>query len=253
MNARQSWSLLWQFVLLDLKVRYKNSILGIFWAVLKPFLLFTIYYVVFSFFLKVQTEAYALFLLVGIILWNFVAEGTTAGMVSLQTKANLVKKVYFPRIVVVGAACVHALIMLGLNLFIFLLFLGFTRGFSLGYGIVAFFLVLWLFGLVLGIALVLSVLFVKVRDVGHVWEIFLQVWFWVSPVVYAESFVPARVRGLYFLNPLAGILHSVRLLLLEKTMPEYTLLAGTIFMILVLLAFGYWMFQKYVEAVVEKL
>ena len=107
--------LLKELTLSDFKLKYKNSILGLFWFLLKPLLLFLVLYLVFSFFIKIKIENYELYLLLGIMIWNYIAESTTKGMNSIITKSNLIKKTYFPRILVVLSTVLDSTLIFLLN------------------------------------------------------------------------------------------------------------------------------------------
>jgi ABC-type polysaccharide/polyol phosphate export permease len=194
----------------DFKVKYDNSALGYFWSLLKPLLMFGTLYLVFSVFVRWNVENYKLYLLLGIILWNFLAEVTLNSMVLLEGKASIIKKIYFPRWIVVIASSLTSLLTLLLNIgvfFIFFVFSGATFHAS------AFLLVLYLVELYIlsvGAALLLCALYPKFRDIHHIWEVFVQLGFWVTPIIYPVSIVPQKYHAFIFLNPMAKIIQGVR-------------------------------------------
>ena len=120
-------NLIWQLAWSEFKLRYKNSILGYFWSLLEPLLMLLVLYVVFSNLMRVQVEYFQLFLLLGIILWNFFSRATTIGMFSIVGKPSMVKKIYFPRDIFVISSCITALLMSIFESLIFILFMVFFR------------------------------------------------------------------------------------------------------------------------------
>jgi ABC-type polysaccharide/polyol phosphate export permease len=197
----------------NFKMRYYGSILGYVWSLLKPLALFGVLYFVYSFVFKQTAPHYKLFLLLGIILWDFFSQATMAGMNGFIGNYQMIRKVYLPRIVLVMAAVSGSFIGLFFNLVVFATFAIFD-GVDVHWRMLCFFpLLVAFYLLVTGIGLVLSIIVVKVRDVLSVWEVFLQLGFWLTPIIYPMSMVPEKLRFLMFLNPVAGILTYSRYLL----------------------------------------
>jgi len=194
----------------DFKIKYDNSILGYFWSLLKPLLMFGTLYLVFSVFVRWNVENYRLYLLLGIILWNFLSEVTLNSMVLLQSKASILKKVYFPRWIVVIASSLTSLLSLLLNMIVFFIFFIFSGAHFKVSGLYLFVYLAELYVLVLGLALLLCSLFPKFRDIHHIWEVFVQLGFWATPIIYPISIVPAKYHKLIFLNPAARIIQGCR-------------------------------------------
>lgn len=194
----------------DFKIKYDNSILGYFWSLLKPLLMFGTLYLVFSVFVRWQVENYRLYLLLGIILWNFLSEVTLNSMVLLQSKAPILKKIYFPRWIIVIASSLTSLLTLLLNIGVFFIFFAFS---GVHLSMSALFFVIYLAELyifVVGLALLLCALFPKFRDIHHIWEVFVQLGFWATPIIYPISIVPAKYHKFIFLNPCARIIQGCR-------------------------------------------
>lgn len=194
----------------DFKIKYDNSALGYLWSLLKPLLMFGTLYVVFSVFIRWDVENYKLYLLLGIILWNFLAEVTLNSMVLLEGKASIIKKIYFPRWGIVIASSLTSLLTLFLNMIVFFIFF-IISGAEFQYTI--WLLVVYLvelYVLVVGLALFLCALFPKFRDIHHIWEVFVQLGFWVTPIIYPIAIVPAKYHSLIFLNPVARIIQGCR-------------------------------------------
>lgn len=194
----------------DFKIKYDNSVLGYFWSLLKPLLMFGTLYIVFSVFIRWQMENYKLYLLLGIILWNFLGEVTLNSMVLLEGKAMILKKVYFPRWIIVIASSLTSLLTLLLNICVFFVFFAFSDVQLQGK---AWFLIIFLAELyvfVVGLALLLCALFPKFRDVHHIWEVFVQLGFWATPIIYPIAIVPAKYHRIIFLNPIARVIQGCR-------------------------------------------
>jgi len=194
----------------DFKIKYDNSILGYMWSLLKPLLMFGTLYLVFSVFIRWNVENYRLYLLLGIILWNFLSEVTLNSMVLLEGKASIIKKIYFPRWIIVAASSLTSLLTLVLNIGVFFLFFVFSGA---HFRISALYLIVYLielYTLVLGLALLLCSLFPKFRDIHHIWEVFVQLGFWATPIVYPISIVPVKYHKFIFLNPVARVIQSCR-------------------------------------------
>lgn len=194
----------------DFKIKYDNSILGYMWSLLKPLLMFGTLYLVFSVFIRWNVENYRLYLLLGIILWNFLSEVTLNSMILLEDKASILKKIYFPRWIIVVASSLTSLLTLLLNIGVFFLFFIFS---GTRFQISALYLVVYLVELyifVLGLALLLCSVFPKFRDIHHIWEVFVQLGFWATPIIYPISIVPKKYYMLIFLNPVARIIQGCR-------------------------------------------
>lgn len=208
-----SWRLFKTLTWTNFKMRYYGSILGYIWSLLKPLALFGVLYVVFTVYMKLTAPHYKVFLLLGIIIWEFFSQATMTGMMGFIGNYTLIRKVYLPRIVLVAATVSSSFIALLLNLLIFTLFALFD-GISLNLRMLWFLPLLGsLYLLALGLSLILSIIVVKVRDMISLWEVAIQLGFWLTPVMYPMSKVPAEWRFYAFLNPMSGILEYSRYLL----------------------------------------
>jgi ABC-2 type transport system permease protein len=200
----------------EYKLKYSGSVLGYVWSVAKPLALFGMLYAVFGHIFKLGeiSNYYPVSLLIGIVLFGFFADATSMGMWSVVSRETLLRKLSFPRIVIPTAATVTAAITFGVNSVV-------VAGFLVWNGIVPqpswvllIPLVLELYVFILGIALILSVLFVRLRDVGQVWELALQLMFYASPIIYPIGFLPSWLRQLAFVNPFTQVLQDVRAVVL---------------------------------------
>ncbi len=237
----------------DFKLRYQGSVLGFLWSLLKPLLQFVVLYVVFSIFMRLAVPNYQLYLLLGIMIWNYFSEGTNSGLYSLASKSNIIKKVYFPRIIVVLASSLHTLLTMLLNLLVFFFFFilsGKTFPWT-GFLLIIDLAVLYI--LVLGISLILSVTFLKFRDINQIWEVFLMSAFYLSPIIYPLEFIPEKYRLVLFLNPLTGLIQYARLLVLEGTLPSLGGVAYVGGTSVGLLLLGLFLFTKFSHKAAEEL
>jgi ABC-2 type transport system permease protein len=212
---RRNRILLKELVITDFKLRYQGSTLGYLWSLLKPLLLFAILYTVFVKFLKFgdDIEHYPVYLLLGIVMWNFFVEATSQGMAAIVSRGDLIRKINFPKYIIVISGTISALINLGLNLivvFVFMLLNGVDLRLSLLYLPLNIF-ELYIF--VLAIAFLLSAVYVKYRDVGYIWEVFLQGAFYATPILYPVSLILKEseiAAKLLMLNPVAQVIQTTR-------------------------------------------
>lgn len=214
LKARYSYSLilLRELVVTDFKLRYQSSVLGYIWSLLRPLALFAILYVVFAVFLKVgdQVPHYPTYLLTGIVLWNFFAEVTNGSVAAIVSQGGLLRKINFPKYVILLATSVSALINLAINGLVILLFaIVFKVDVSLSVVMLPL-LIIELFAFALATGFLLSALFVRFRDVNYIWEVFMQGLFYATPILYPLSLVPHGMSFILMLNPVAQIIQDVR-------------------------------------------
>ncbi|MCU9533743.1 MULTISPECIES: ABC transporter permease [Streptococcus] len=200
----------------DFKLRYQGSLIGHLWSILKPMLLFTIMYLVFVRFLRFDdgTPHYAVSLLLGMVTWNFFTEATSMGMLSIVSRGDLLRKINFPKEIIVISSVLGATINYFINLLVVLVF-AFINGVDIGIGIfilLPLFFELFLFAT--GIAFILSTLFIKYRDMGPIWEVILQAGMYSTPIIYSITYIIQRghtlVAKIMMLNPLAQIIQELR-------------------------------------------
>lgn len=238
--------LLWLWTLREVQVRYKQSLLGVAWAVLQPLALTVVFTVVFSRLVRVDTGGipYPIFAYAAMVPWTFLSTSLSFGIPSLVNNMNLVTKIYFPREILplasIAAAFVDFLIS-GVILAGMMLFYGVQPGWGS----------LWVVPLlgvqtVLTIAVVLlgSATLVFLRDVRFVVPLLTQVWMYATPIIYPVSLVPERYRALYFLNPMAGIIDGYRRVLLNGEGPELDALVLGAGVSLILLGASYAFFKR---------
>ena len=226
-----------------IKVRYKQSILGVSWAIIQPLAMVLILTVIFSLIVRMPSEGvpYALFAYVALLPWNYLATSLTTSTNGLVSHAHLITKVYFPREIL-------PLTYIAASLFDFLIASTVVVGLLIYYRVPLTLNVLYVLPIMIiltlfitAAALVLSAVQVRFRDVGVAVPVALQVWMFASPVLYPLAAVPVRLRTLYELNPMAGIIESLRSVVLHGTGPDIGVLSlsAIISVILLLLSYGY--------------
>ena len=203
-------NLVYNLVSKDLKVKYKGSILGFFWSLLNPLIMLIVYTIAFKYIIRIRVENFPLFFLCGFLPWTFLSLSLSMAVNSIKDNANLVKKVYFPREILPLSIILSNLVQFLLT---FVILIPALLLFKVNLGFPLLFLpLIILFQLVftLGLALILAALNVFFSDVRHLLEIFLQIWFWLTPIIYPVSFVPERFQSLYRLNPAVLFVESYR-------------------------------------------
>jgi ABC-2 type transport system permease protein len=221
---RYSIILLKQLVKSDFKLRYQGSVLGYMWSLLRPLAIFVILYIVFVRFLRFDygVPHSTVYLLLGIVLWNFFTEVTTSGLGSIVGKGDLLRKINFPKYVVVLAVLFSALINLVLNFVVIGVFMGVDRV-SISPNILwAIPLLVELLVVALAFAFMLSALFVKLRDLSYIWEVILQAAFYAAPIFYPIIMVPAEYAKWMLLNPIAQIVQDLRHVIITPETPIIT-------------------------------
>jgi len=225
---RYSIILLKQLVKTDFKLRYQNSVLGYLWTLLRPLFLFAILYVVFVLVLKTGAKIphFGVYLLLGIVIWNYFMEVTSGSVGIIVAKGDIMRKVSFPRYVVVLAVSLSALINLTFNLIVVGIFMFIAKTQISSSVVFLPVILLELFVFALSLSFLLSSLYVKFRDVGFIWEVGMQGAFFAVPVMYAFSLVTDRsllMGKILIINPVAQLMQDARYMLITtKTETIYT-------------------------------
>lgn len=215
LNLGELWhyrELLYFLTLRDIKVRYKQTLMGVAWVIIQPLTTVLIFTLVFNRFVRLDTGSlpYPLFALSGLLLWLFFANAVTNSTHSLVSNANLITKVYFPRMFIPAASVGAGLVDLGVA-FLLLIVLCFYYGVALTLNILLLPLfVLMMALLALGVGLLSAAVTVKYRDLRHALPFIIQLWMFASPVIYPTSIVPAKWKWLVTINPVAGIIEGFR-------------------------------------------
>ena len=249
---------------LEFKLRFFGSVLGYFWQLMRPLMLFGILYVVFTQFVKLGEGVayYPAILLTGVVLYTFFADATSGSVTAVLDRENLVRKIEFPRLVVPLSVILLAYFNLTLNLLAVLVFVLAT---GVEPRLEWFALPLMLFPLGAfagGIAMLLSALYVRFRDLKPIWEVIVQIAFYASPILYVIEMLPTVTLQhlVIWFNPLATILVQARHSLIDENAPNswdaaggfvYLLIPGTI--VVALLVLGFWVFNREAPRIAEEL
>ena len=245
--------ILFNFAITDLRIRYRNSVLGILWSVIEPLLLLGVLLLVFSTMFKFEIENFPIYLLSGIITYNFFRNGTALALESLTNRSSLITQIYFPRSIPALSAGVTASIMLLVEIVILVMFmvvLGFIPPLTILYLIPVYLLT---FFLIVGISLPLSVLNVKYRDVQFIWTVILQAGFFLTPIFYQFSMLPESVRNILQFSPMVQIVTMVHHVALYGTFPTMNSILYAITSTFVIVVIGYLIFRKYQARIVEEI
>ncbi len=215
----------------EFKLKYAGSTLGYVWSLVKPLMLFTMLYLVFGrvFHLGAISHYYPLSLLLGIVLITFFQDATLLGMNSLVVRESLLRKLSFPRVIIPTSATLTAAITFGINLIAIVAFIAWNRLVPRVDWLLILPLLLELYVFTLAIALILATVFVRLRDIGQIWELALQVFFYASPIVYPIGFLPAWARKIVFLNPFTQVLQDIRALVLYPDLKPNRITAADAF------------------------
>lgn len=242
-----------ELVISEFKLRYQNTFLGYFWTLIKPLLLFGVIYLVFSVFMRYPVENYAIYLLLGILIWNFFTEATLIGMNTFINKRDLVTKIYFSRASLIIASTISSLITLLLNMLIFFLFLAIS---GIAPGLPALVFIIYLAEMYLiatGITFILASLYIHFHDLKHIWEVLLQIGFWLTPIIYPITIVPEKYHSLIFLNPWARIIEYSRDIFIRHHIPSLYLNAILAVGTIIIFITGYAIFKTQENKIAEKL
>lgn len=252
--SRKNRTLLAELVRTDFKLRYQGSVLGYTWSLLRPMLLFAILYVVFAKFLRLGDAIpnFPIYLLLGIVIWQFFSDMTNQGLGAIVARGDLIRKIRIPRWLIVVSASISALINLALNLIVVGVFIIFTNMDMLITSIWLPLLLLEVYILGLGLALILSTAFVKYRDVSYVWEVVVQAGFYATPILYPLALITnATFQKIILINPMAQAIQDSRYVLVtHETLTIHNVFTSGVYrafpvlISLSILIFGVWYFKK---------
>jgi homopolymeric O-antigen transport system permease protein len=241
LNLQELWAyreLFWVLTARDVKIRYKQTVLGAGWAIIQPVMTMVVFSIFFGGLAKIPSDGfpYPVFVYAGLLPWTFFANSLTRAGSSVVGSANLISKIYFPRLIVplssVGAGIVDLGISAGVLLLIMLYF-GVEWSLNL---LAAPLLFLMLILLALGVGTFISALNVAYRDFGLLTPYLVQLWMFATPVIYPASLVPEKWRWLFYLNPMAGIIEGFRAAFLGKPFDLWPIYASLLIAIVLFIA-----------------
>jgi ABC-2 type transport system permease protein len=229
--SKQNRALLSELVRTDFKLRYQGSVLGYAWSLLRPLMLFGILYVIFALVIKSGDGIphFPVYLLLGIVLWTFFTDMTSQSLTSIVGRGDLIRKIRIPRWIIIFSSSISALINLGLNLIVVAIVMVINQVDIMQTVVLFPLLLVEIYLLALGCSLFLSAAFVKFRDLGFIWEVILQLGFYLTPILYAVTLIPEKFQKYLFLNPMAQALQDARYSLIShdpKVVTAYRVFDG---------------------------
>lgn len=213
--SKKNRALLAELVRTDFKLRYQGSALGYLWSVLRPLLLFGILYVIFALVIKSGDGIphFPVYLLLGIVLWTFFTDTTTQSLGSIVGRGDLIRKISIPRWTIVLSSSMLALINLGLNMIVVAVVMVINGVPLMQTALLLPLIILEIYIFALGVSFFLAAAFVKFRDLGFIWEVVVQMGFYLTPILYAMSIVPERFQKIQLMNPVAQAMQDARYVL----------------------------------------
>ncbi|MGI0073090.1 MAG: ABC transporter permease [Nitrosotalea sp.] len=237
----------------DVKVRYRNSVLGFFWSFLEPLLMLGVLYLVFTNIFKNSIENYPIYLLLGLIIWYMFSRATSMGQTSLLDKGLIIRQIYFRREIVVLSSCLTATIMMCFEL-VALGFFMIMFHFIPPLTILALPLLLSeLFIFSFGISLLLSTLTVYFRDIKFIWQIILQAGFFLTPIFYHLNIFPEKIQHILEINPMSSMIDTADKLVIYGILPTFDETIHMIISTIAVFLVGYAVFKSRSKRLVEAL
>jgi ABC-2 type transport system permease protein len=261
-DLQRFWNLTWTLAVTDFKLRFYGSFLGYFWTLARPFAFFGVIYVVFTEIAKIGEDVkhYGAYILLAMVLFQFFGESTSNCVNSLVNRENLLRKMRFPRLVIPLSVVLTALFNLLMTLVAVLIF-ALINGVRPTWAWLELpVLIVILAVLSVGTGMLLSALYVRYRDMQPIWDVFTQMLFYASPVLYVASMVPEDYQRPYLANPLAAVLTEMRHAVIDPTArpvweaiggAERLLIPGAI--VVLVFALGWWVFQREAPRIAENL
>ena len=249
-----NWLELWRyrelfyiFVWRDVKVRYKQTALGVLWAIFQPLVTMLIFTIFFGRIAKIPSDniPYPIFVYAGLLFWNYYLSALTNATNSLVENENIIKKVYFPRLVLPVSTAITPIIDFLVSLVVLFVIMAFYHTAPHILGIIAVpFLLLFSTISASGLGLFLTSLNVKFRDVRYILPFFLQILLYVTPVIYPITSIPKNFQWILYLNPMAGVIGTARYLFLGGAPVNWGLVAVSVVTSIAILIFGIAYFRK---------
>nr|WP_156311571.1 ABC transporter permease [Pantoea sp. CFSAN033090] len=243
----------------DFQARYRTSMLGAVWLVIQPLAMITVYTLIFAEVMKSKLPgvagqySYSIYICSGLLLWGFFAEICGKGSSLFIDNANLLKKVSFPRITLPVILVLTSLINFAIIFGLFLIFLVLIGDFRFMQLLLMVPVVLTTLALAAGLTMVLAVLNVFFRDIGQLFTIVLQFWFWFTPIVYPLQIIPQWARGVVEMNPMAITVGSMHDIFVNNQAPEWTPLLNVSLVGFLLMILGLYLFRRHSGDMVDEL
>ncbi len=245
-------SLISTLVLKELKTRYRGSVLGFIWSFLNPLLFMLVYIIVFSVYMRINVNNYALFLFCGLLPWIWFSQSLLNAASSIVNGGALIKKVVFPIEILPIVSVITNLVNFLLGLPILFLFIYIFK-IKLGYFIIFLPILIIIQALMtIGLSLVLSAINVHLRDVEQILTNLLNLFFFLTPILYPISTIPERYRGIILLNPMALLMISYQDILFNGKAPDWRYLLILIIISILIFIYGYIIFDRFKDSLIEE-
>jgi ABC-2 type transport system permease protein len=261
-DVRRLWALTWTLAVTEWRLRFYGSFLGYLWSLARPFALFGVIYLVFSKFAKLgdKVPGYAVYILFSLVLFQFFSEITGGSVQSLVARENLLRKIRFPQLVIPMSIALTALFNLGMTLVAVMIFAVVSGIYPTWTWLELPLLIAVLLCFASGLGMLLSVLYVRYRDVAPIWEVISQALFYASPVLYVTTMVPASFQRAYLSNPVASVLTEMRRAIVDpsgrhvwEAIGDPVRLAVPLGITVIALALGAWTFHRAAPRIAENL
>ncbi len=236
----------------EIRGKYKGSFLGILWSFVNPLLMVAVYAIVFPYIMRVQTDNYLLYLITGIIPWNFFTMVINQGMITVRMNAGIIKKVYFPREILPISVASSGLVNFFISCLIILLFCLFSGAGLSWYLVFVPFLALIQYFLTLGIVFALSAINIYIKDTEYLVQFFLNLLFYATPILYQATLFPEKIRWLLYLNPMSQMVDAYRAVFIYHQLPEFSGLLYLIGITIIIFFVGLFIFRKLEKGFAEE-
>ncbi len=237
--------LLRQLVIRDFKIKYNASVLGVFWSFLNPLLMMVVYYVVFSTIFHNEIENFTVYLITGIVLFNYFSESTNLGLMSIVSNANLITKVYVPKYIYPISKSLSSAINMLISMIPMLLIMLFTGVMPTRSLLLLPFVIACIIIFSMGMCMLLSTSMAFFRDTQFLWSVLVTMFSFLTPVFYPESIIPQNFLSLYHMNPLYQFVHFLRGITLGGTAPLPGEFLGCLLAAFIPLVVGFTVFRHY--------
>lgn len=251
-NIKKYWLMIWELAFSDFRLRDQGTFLGFIWTLLYPLMFFCVLYTIFADWMK-TIQDFPLYMLIGMVQWNFFSGATGASILSIMRYSNFVKSIAFPKECIVYASVIAVLFSHILELAILILFCAIIKGFISVYIFMLVPILLLTLYLTAGVSLLLALIGVFFLDMSRIWSIITTMGFFLTPIFYSLDMLSPFKRNVILLNPMAHVIKATREILLDGKFPElqgllYTFIVATVFFVI-----GYILFKKFEGYFVEKI
>lgn len=236
----------------EIRGKYKGSFLGVLWSFLNPLLSVLVYAIIFPYIMRMNMDHYLIYLITGIIPWTFFTMAINSGMISILVNANIIKKVYFPRIILPISSVTSALVNFLISCIIVLLFVIFS---GIGISINLIYLpliVITQYIMLLGITFLLSSIDLYCRDIENITQFLINMLFYATPILYLPTIFPSKLKWIINLNPMAHLINAYRNIFYYKVAPDFLALGLTFLFSVILFGVGYLIFNKLQKGFAEE-